>query len=329
MPYTAPWSPPSTTVPWPAPPAGTLASVHLLGDVQMSAGANATADISNYDSIGRDMRDRLIRLPPQALFQVGDAIHFSPAAGVSKWEHEWYDYYIPWLDEYGITPHPVMGNHETADSVILPHVWAARAGVPSQNYTVDLGAVRALVIGGDTYIPAWDPDQGGKAYAVLPLSQDNVTWLDDRLSEDTRPTVIVAHAPLAGMSTANPNPSADPYAVQSEVTATGVDYTAPGINAVIDAHPHAIGWLHGHTHDLYVGDRGPNVQAYSTGSRQIAHVDASSPRRWGNDTTFQPVTPYVSVLDDGKTVEVRWRHHDFVLWDAIPGQGRVLSVTAT
>lgn len=317
MVYIAPWSPPSYTAPWPAPPAATLSLVHLIGDLQMEDSA-APDGASNFDAVGRDISDRLINLPPQAAVQVGDAIQFNPSTGISKWNHEFFDLYSDWLSTYSIEPVKVMGNHEIGNDVVTPEQWADKAGVPGRCYTVDLGQMRLTVLGGDTYQPAFDV----RPYPILPLFDQDVSWLDARLSEDSRPTLVAAHAPIAGMETANPNANAR-YVTQETLSA---GRSAGDLLAVLDSHPHVMGWLHGHTHDPYRKSQ-PNVSTFTVGSRRICVVDAGVIVR--RQRPNLPVTPYVSVLDDGLTVEVRWRHHDAVLWDTVPGHPRVLTATAT
>jgi hypothetical protein len=68
----------------------------------------------------------------------------------------------------------------------------------------------------------------------------------------------------------------------------------------------------------------------SVGSRTIARIDAGAcytqPPEFG---IGRPVTFYVSVLNDGKTIQVRSRDHHRKLWASIPTVGPMTTVVTT
>lgn len=90
-------------------------------------------------------------------------------------------------------------------------------------YAADLGALRLLVL--DTVVPGEGRGQ---------LCERRLRWLDDRLNEDRRPTLVAMHHP--------------PFA-------SGIDYmdhfgleNAAAFEAVVSRHPHVERILCGHLH---------------------------------------------------------------------------------
>lgn len=336
MAYTAPWRPVSKTRPWPTPSAA-LTTLHLLGDAHIVSSEYPLAgNQTTYDAIGRDLRDKFVRNVPAAQFQMGDL-----AAGDSGQSQTTltasFALFKQWFGDYGLAqPWMVMGNHDVPRSTYTPAQWAAYWGYATPSYAVDLGTVRALVL--NPTGPAYPPPAGYESCphntAVIPVSASDVAWLDARLSEDTRPTLLLNHAPFTieptkidggkwygGTSVATGNSSATALACAD-------------LLAVIDSHPHAIAWMHGHSHHVWNVDQDtkPNTGLMSVGSRNIARVDCGAIFSSAAGSSFsegKPVSFYVSVRDDGKSVEIRWRKHDISAWASPPGMAGVQVLTAT
>lgn len=334
----ATWTNPTITAPWPGPPsANSLGTFQLVGDLHLNPYGETYPDpaaLSAYDALGRDMRDRLIIDRPLKILQMGDLV-----GGSITTQADIYDRFVTfntWLGDYGLTLRDdwdlVMGNHDTPGEgtastpmLLTASGWASYWGYATPSYTIDnLGAVRVIVLN-PTGVEC-SPPAGRQP--IRPVTPSDIAWLDARLDEDTRPTIIATHAPMNGMGGVSHNDEVDGWKHVTASTATGID--APDLLAVLDAHDHLIGWMNGHTHSRWYNDR--NQALYNTGSRSLVAIDASATYTqavdFGGDT-IEPTTYYVSILDDGKTVDVRWRTHDLALWDAHPSYGRVAQLTAT
>lgn len=321
------------TADWPTPPADALVTVQLVGDCQTSWEQIYPVMSPNtaYDAMGHDLRDRLIVAPPQAVIQMGD-INDSNADFDLTLLKKRFNTFARWLGDYGLETDSgvwwkVMGNHDVvgahdAPPVMTAQQWAAFWGYSSPSYTIDLGRVRVIVLNPTgTGLEMSDPTFPN-GVPVRPLTTADVTWLDQRLAEDSRPTLLAVHAPLDIFR--DPAVTRRWQDVQATVAA---DIAATDLLAVLNTHHHCIGWLHGHTHNPYALDWS-NTQVIDIGSRNLAVVDAGAVYTRPNGDYAPPTTFYVSVLDDGLTLDVRWRSHHKHLWDAI-GPARYHRLTAT
>lgn len=325
MAYTAPWRGLARSAPWPAPSGDALATVHLLGDCQTEWELvyPQLSPLTAFDAMGRDIRDRLIMKPPDAFIQMGDVNDkdpFDKPLILSR-----FDLFRRWLGDYGIPqPWMVAGNHDLiADGrtpILSLQDWAEYWGYPGGCYTIDLGQVRVIVLAGSGTGYEIDPDLYTTA-PIRPMTDADLAWLDTELTRDRRPTLIAAHGPLYG------SPSSGGRDWRNFQSTIRGNMQAADLFNVMDSHPHLIGWMHGHTHSHW--ERPPeNLNLLNVGSRFIALIDASAVYTKADGTTQEPTTFYVSVLDDGKTSEVRWRSHHKHTWDDIAG-ARYRRLTAT
>lgn len=326
MAHTATWIPPGRTAPWPAPPQrGVLATVQAFGDMQCPWEDIWPLHQPNtlYDAVGFDIADHMIRSTPDARIQMGDISDHSPLDKQLILDR--FDLFDQWCGAYGIDVFKVMGNHDIVgdgwDLVITPQEWAAHMGYTAPSYVIDLGQVRVLVIGPTGTGEEIEP---GRYHRIpcRPLTQTDVAWIDARLTEDPRPTLLAVHAPLLAE-----RPNSGWWNVTSTVAA---GKQATDLLAVINAHENCIGLIHGHTHNPWDASA-PNTRMVNVGSRDIAVVDASAvyDKTWIGGGRSASVTFYVSVLDDGRSIDVRWRQHELSQWGAVPGLGRVTRLTAT
>ncbi|MGH3504376.1 MAG: metallophosphoesterase family protein [Nocardioidaceae bacterium] len=337
MAYTADWVGPAYSHRWPTPPADVLANIHLVGDTHMYLDEPTDPDRvwptprenTNYDAVGRDLQSGVLRAIPDFTLQCGDTVDNAKPDSTHRNAAE-VRIVKQWLGHYDLEWYKAVGNHDTPYNWVSGHDWGATWGSPSGNtyYTLDhLGGYRVIVLG-------WDDKQwhsGEFRINVGPLTPDILAWLDYQLGRDSRPTFLAAHAPLPHEVTANPNNNWGTH--QSTRSAAGlIDTEATALLSIIDDYPHVVGWLHAHSHDPYnSAGRGANVNLYTNSThglgRTIATVDTGAILQKPNDRV-PPVTSYVSLADDGKTVEVRWRHHDHKLWlGDVSGGGRVKTVT--
>lgn len=328
----ATWNPPGYTAPWAAPTMTGLATLQLVGDLHFPPAGVAYPDktkSSVYDALGRDIRDRLVHDPPDHILQMGDL-----ASGIDIGHDTvlaMFDLFRTWLTDHDQDPDHwdvVMGNHDIPGRAgepltVTPAQWAAYWGYPGPSFTIDLGEVRVLVVG-PTGLQGDPPAEG--SFPVRPLTRSDVAWIDQQLLYDRRPTLLAVHAPLNGSAGIA---YTDWKNCQSTV-ARGV--AATDLLEVLNAHGHCIGWVHGHTHSLWNDATRSNTSLLDIGSRKIAVVDASAIFEKAEDfggTVRQPTSFYVTVLDDGLTLEVRWRSHHLTMWDAVDGVRRKRRLTAT
>lgn len=330
MVYTASWRGVSAQRAWAAPTKNGLLTLQLVGDLHLQAPGVVWPDPTKdtvYDLLGRDMRDQLLRTRPDHILQMGDL-----AGGISTSYEEIisrFDLFNQWMGAYGqgiADWDIVVGNHDVPGyaseaQTVTAQQWAAYWGYPAPSYALDFGIVRVLVIG-PTGVQGDPPSEG--PFPVRPLTSADVAWIDRQLTIDRRPTLLAVHAPLNGAGGAVHTEWKE---AQSTV-AGGVD--AVDLFEVLDAHPHCIGWVHGHTHSPWTDPN--NTSTLDVGSRRIAVVDASAIFEKSDEfggASRLPTTYYVTVLDDGRTLDVRWRSHYKRLWDSLDGVSRYVRLSAT
>lgn len=226
--------------------------------------------------------DDMPRMPAVAhRLQVGDLV-----GGTG--DPTWFPPMVDFMDSLGTGQWwCCVGNHDydQSDQDPPPSDAPPLMGMPGLDFTVDLGYAVVLV----TYVRA------AETYDPAPY---DTTWLDETLAANAdRTCLILAHAPL--ITDTEPNGAPAPE--------------TPEISAVLDKHPQAKAWLCGHSHDPINGPY--MIENFNTGTRTIAHVNASalyytSPDVDWNDPLY---TLYVTVLDDGR-IEVRFRNHGAHQW---------------
>lgn len=237
----------------------------------------------------------------------GDGIHWDTATPED-------DEFVPWLDSRrasGVPWLPVVGNHDLA-SFTAPYpnrpavAWSKGVGLLDQNNTMDLGGLRVIAVGPDS----WTFDEGIANWQPMPLSAATLEWLDGELTAaGSTPCWIAAHSPIE-----------EQYSGHIDAAA------GAGLDSVIGAHSNVIGWLSGHRHANIDSD--PNqVRRVTVAGRSIVAVNGpaagglmagASDDRWGNPARSAFITY------DGTSVTVRWREHLQERWATASG---ALSVT--
>ncbi|SEO39727.1 Calcineurin-like phosphoesterase [Trujillonella endophytica] len=293
--------------------------MQLIGDVQTDwERIWPLSGRTTYDAIGRDVRDHLIHDAPAARFQMGD-ISDGDAGGDPAVLRRRFALFDAWCGSYRLAVYKVMGNHDVPYDAVTPRQWAAVWGYPAPSYTVDLGDVNAVVLGPSaphTASPLGEPPCPG--WPVRPLTAADIAWLDRTLAADTRPTLVLNHAPLASEPTVFGSGWQDNQSTMRS-------RHAPDLVELLAGHRHVVAWAHGHTHTPW--DRG-TTGLMTIGGRRIARIDAAA--TYTQPTGAPPevgvgraVTFYVTVLDDGRTVDVRWRDHAAQVWTGAPDVGRL------
>lgn len=293
----------TATRPWPSPPrSGT--TLHLIGD--MHYGARWFLD-GKIDKLGRDLHQGLVE-HVDAVVQTGDATNQQGTAVNARQDtliREWATTYI----DADVPLHWVCGNHDIWHGVRDPQQWADDYGLPSPNYVADVGFARLIAV---------SPRNGTDP--AITLSSEMVSWLDRQLSETTRPCLIACHAPLPEVVS---GVGADFW------TNTEAGSAASDLLEVLDAHDNALAWLSGHTHTDPAA-RGVTAQT-SVGSRTIADINDSSLYGVAGSDQYQTINDpirsvFVTLMDDGKTIEARWRDHGAGLWWAPHNNTKVISL---
>lgn len=200
---------------------------------------------------------------------------------------------LAWLNALPGDWHVVLGAHDIEGNIRTPAAWAAAYGLASQNYVVDLGFGRLIVIGPET--------------ATNTLTQGVIDFLDASLDASDDPAFVACHYPLYDTVTGD---VADNYSSTESAFHAKPDAT---IRAVLADYPQAKAWLAGHTHSRITA---PGfVKEESIGGRTVACVNASSPWYQGRSTAAKH-TPIESVfftyLED--RVEIRYRNHGAGVW---------------
>jgi len=259
--------------------------VQFIGDVHAGAISAGRRAVVLTDTWGL--------VTPAARVQVGDATdHGQPSEDATFQE---------WWALMGGGP-LVMGNHD-----ILPArfggsgrtgaQWAAAYGLPSQNYTVDLGFIRLVILGMSTY-PA------GDAGEEMTLTAADLAWLDATLSDGV-PSWICSHAPLYGTvgGGAGVYRSTDPdFSTQPDAD----------VRAILAARPAAQAWVSGHTHSPVSA---PGLLMTEViGGRQFAHVNASAIYYTGTNPAAGGDLCSVWLTKVAGGIEARVRDHTNAVW---------------
>lgn len=265
---------------WPIPPAEH--TLHLVGDTQQVSPARRAIvlnDLARTDQVP-DVAHRL---------QVGDftgnglapqfteTIGFMDAMGSGQW----------WA---------TVGNHDLDGISTNPDVAAQAMGMPSANYSVDLGYIVLVSF----YVRAGTMNVGGTGPADE--SAPDVAWLNTELNKYAGRTVAVfAHPNLQG-TTLFRDGAAGEMATEDDNL----------IRPVIASHPCVKAWLCGHSH-LPINYRGM-VSTLSIGGRDVTAIDAGAMLYTGPSVewTDELWSPYLTVYDD--EFEVRFRNHGSHQW---------------
>lgn len=207
-----------------SPQAGTPAAqpdwrrtLHCIGDVH--AGAITPARV---DAVSRD----LARLPAPALhLQLGDA--------TERGNPDEDELALAFLGRLPGRWAAVLGNHDILRNARGVDDWARAYGQSSQNYVLDLGFARVIVVG---------PNRGEPGKRAGRLSLATLAFLDRALEGGPENCWIACHWPLFRTVMGDP---------RRHFTSTmSAFYAKPDerIRALLAARPNARLWLSGHTH---------------------------------------------------------------------------------
>jgi Icc protein len=145
----------------------------------------------------------------------------------------------------------IPGNHDDRETMREVFRGAGHDYLPAQGflqYSVDLGALRLLAL--DTLVPG---EPGGL------LCDERLQWLDDRLSEDDKPTIVMQHHPpfITGIS---------------QMDAMGLSgYEAE--EEVLRKHPHVERVICGHIHRSIVRRFGGSVASTAPSTAHALELD--------------------------------------------------------
>jgi 3',5'-cyclic AMP phosphodiesterase CpdA len=192
-------------------------TVHCIGDLH----AGAITDV-RMNAVSRDVE----RLSAPALhLQIGDATERGTAA-----QDELALRFLERLPGPWVT---ALGNHDILHNERRATDWARVYGQPSQNFTVDLGFVRVVVIG---------PNRSEPGRRAGRLSAATLSFLVRELAGAPTDCWIACHWPLLGTVMGDPR--------RHYTSAMAAFHAKPdeGIRDLLRRHPNARLWLSGHTH---------------------------------------------------------------------------------
>lgn len=271
---------------WQGPPAEGV-TLHLVGDVHF--GLVGTQTTNKLARVGRDIRDGVIGRV-DAHIQTGDLVDGDiPAAEDSE--------ALQWIADYlGDAPvHLTLGNHDIWNNFRDATAWAQAYGLPSQNYTADVGDIRLVVLGPETFMSS--------PIEEMVLPGDTLRWIDAQLSATSRDCYLFCHWPLW-----------EHFADQPTGFTAWPHDTLAGILA---DHRNARAWIAGHNHVAIsheelvttrrVGGR-PGFLCVNT-STAGAFSPGTGPTGNLNDRLH---SLYLTVLED--QIQVRFRDHGQAAW---------------
>jgi 3',5'-cyclic AMP phosphodiesterase CpdA len=203
----------------------------------------------------------------------------------------------------------VLGNHDIMREVRSVEAWARAYGQPGQNFTVELGFARLIVIGPSRSRP------GGESGR---LSASTLSFLDRELARRGDDCWVACHWPLFHTVMGNPK--------RHYTSAMSAFHAKPDdrIRAVLARHPNAKLWLSGHTHSP-LSAPGLIKRAKLAHKRSIVAINGSAlvgvgKRREARDPLC---SLFITHLPD--RVELRCRDHRAGAWRNVRGR-RVVTV---
>lgn len=241
---------------------------------------------------------------PAARVQIGDATDHGTTSEDTTFK-TWWD---------GLPAAPVRalvcGNHDIFPTRFsggnrTAAQWATAYGLSSQNYTVDLGFVRLIIVGQSTY-PASDAGE------EMTWSSSDVTFLDDALTAaGSQDCWILSHAPLYNTVLGNG---------ATEYLSTDADFSAQvdaDIRAVLAAHSNAKAWISGHTHSPLSATGLLTTQ--TIGSHTMAFINVSSIYYTGKTVDAGDTMSSFYITKVSGAIEVRVRDHGSGAWTTVGG----------
>jgi 3',5'-cyclic AMP phosphodiesterase CpdA len=263
-------------------------TVHLIGDLH----AGAIADV-RLEQVSRDVE----RLSVPALhLQVGDATESGTEA-----EDELALGFLERLPGPWVT---ALGNHDILRNARSAAAWAKAYGRTSQNFSVDLGFVRVIVVG---------PNRTDPGQRAGRLSLATLAFLERELEEADTDCWIACHWPLFRTVMGDPR-----LHFTSEMAAF---HAKPDerIRELLLRHPNATAWISGHTHSP-LSAPGLIRRTRLGRRRTIAAINASA--LVGIGKRRNPRAPLCSLYLTHRRdrIEVRCRDHKRADWRNLRGK---------
>jgi hypothetical protein len=203
----------------------------------------------------------------------------------------------------------VLGNHDIMHKTRSVKAWASAYRQPGQNFTVDLGFARLVVVGPSRSEP------GGRSGR---LADSTLSFLDRELGRRDDDCWVACHWPLFRTVMGNPK--------RHFTSAMSAFHAKPDnhIRAVLARHRNAKLWISGHTHSP-LSAPGLIKRAELPRTRSIVAINMSA--LVGVGKTRDPRDPlcslYLTHIPEG--IEVRCRDHRAGAWRKLRGR-RVVTV---
>lgn len=263
-------------------------TVHCIGDLHAGAITERRMRLVSRDVAALDT--------PALHLQIGDATESGTAS-----EDELA------LDFLGRLPGPwvtVLGNHDILRNARTAGAWAKAYGRRSQNFTVDLGFARLIVVG---------PNRTDPGKRAGRLSPDTLEFLDRRLRKADGDCWVACHWPLFHTVMGDPR-----LHFTSEMAAF---HAKPDerIREVLLRHRNAKVWVSGHTHSP-LSAPGLIRRTRLGPKRSIVAINASA--LVGIGRRRNPRAPLCSLFLTHRPgrIEVRCRDHRAGRWRNLRGR---------
>jgi 3',5'-cyclic AMP phosphodiesterase CpdA len=269
--------------------------VHCLGDLH----AGAITDV-RMRALSRDIE----RLGTPALhLQIGDI--------TERGRREEDRAALRFLDRLPAPWVTALGNHDILDNDRTVAAWARAYGQESQNFSVDLGFVRVIVVGPKRTEPG---KRAGR------LSTRALSFLDRELDESDTDCWVACHWPLFRTVMGDPRlhftSAMDAFHVKPDER----------IRELLLRHDNAKAWLSGHTHSPLSA---PGLIKRTRLARRRSIVTINASALVGVGKRRNPRAPLCSLYLTHRRgrIEVRSRDHRAGAWRNIRGR-RVVEVAA-
>jgi hypothetical protein len=203
----------------------------------------------------------------------------------------------------------VLGNHDIMRKVRSVEAWARVYGQPGQNFTVELGFARLIVIGPSRSRPG---GQSGR------LSASTLSFLDRELARRGDDCWVACHWPLFRTVMGNPK--------RHYTSAMSAFHAKPDdrIRAVLARHRNAKLWLSGHTHSP-LSAPGLIKRAKLADKRSIVAINGSALVGVGKRREARDPLCSLFITHLPGRVELRCRDHRAGAWRNVRGR-RVVTV---